>query len=110
MMKTLKVGEQAQFEYALMDEIVKLQEALEMNQVHALRRTRTLRRTRSRSRSRRRRPRHSAAPARSLHPQMPRLARDPPAARPRAGPPWPLRAHPGARRSREVVLVRPLPA
>ena len=36
MMKTLKVGEQAQFEYALMDEIVKLQEALEMNQVHAL--------------------------------------------------------------------------
>lgn len=34
MMKTLKVGEQAQFEYALMDEIVKLQEALEMNQVH----------------------------------------------------------------------------
>ena len=34
MMKTLKVGEQAQFEYALMDEIVKLQEALELNQVH----------------------------------------------------------------------------
>jgi len=34
MMKTLKVGEQAQFEYALMDEIVKLQEALEVNAVH----------------------------------------------------------------------------
>lgn len=34
LLKTLKVGEQAQFEYALMDEIVKLQEALEMNQVH----------------------------------------------------------------------------